>query len=637
MNTCEIVKEGILLKMSQQKMKLSPKNYRERLFTLTSHALTYYEHEKGRKKVKKGAVLTDSISFVEKVDPEENAPTQRQFPFQVAYDENILYLFAKDDPDRMDWLNAVMHVIKGNTKLSPKFHKGFWDDRKFLCCGQTVKNAPGCILWRKDFTGVTPAGRNFGLPPLPTVKGREGVHLPPIPETDPTSVLALYDYTAERPGELSVVKGHRYVPLKKSSQDWWRVRDTDGSEGFVPSTYLKEVGPKNDSKKTGCGESPQEDIKEHSWYVGSLSRVKTEHLLREKGKEGSFVVRDSSQKGMYTVSLFSRALDEVNGTVRHYLVNQNAEGKFFLAENHLFNSISTMIDYHQHNGAGLLTRLRHPATETDVELPAEAGEWELRREDVCVVRELGSGQFGLVQLGVWKEQHQVAIKMVREGCMSSEDFIEEAQVMMKLQHSKLVKLYGVCSDCFPIYIVTEFMSNGCLLDYLRAKGKELTPPTLLHMCVDVCEAMAYLEDQQFIHRDLAARNCLVDQDLTVKVSDFGMARYVLDDQYTSSAGTKFPVKWSAPEVLNYTRFSTKSDVWAYGVLMWEVHSLGKQPYEHYDNARVAERVIQGHRLYRPQQATEPIYKVMKACWHELPEERPTFHQLLSDLSVFEAD
>ncbi|XP_026867189.1 cytoplasmic tyrosine-protein kinase BMX [Electrophorus electricus] len=635
MSTSEIVKEGILLKMSQQKKKISPKNYRERLFTLTSHMLTYYEQEKGKKKTKKGTILSERIAFVEKVDPEENAPVHRQFPFQVAYDENILYLFAKNDADRMAWLEALMHVIKGNPKLSAKYHKGFWDDGKFLCCGQTVKNAPGCIQWHKDLTGLRPALRNFGLPPLPSVKGREGVHLPPIPETDPRSALALYDYTAERPEELSLLKGHRYVPLEKISQDWWRVRDMDGSEGLVPSYFLEEEEPP--SVRTGCDVSPQEDIKDYLWYVGSLSRGKTEQLLREKGKEGSFVVRDSSQKGMYTVSLFSRALDEVNGTVQHYLINRDAEGKYFLAEKHLFSSIPSMIDYHQHNGAGLLTRLRHPANESAMSPPAAQGEWELRRDDVRLGKELGSGQFGVVQLGVWKEQQQVAIKMMKEGCMSSEDFKEEAQVMMKLQHPKLVKLYGVCTDCFPIYIVTEFMSNGCLLDYLRRRGKEARASTLLHMCVDVCEAMAYLEDQQFIHRDLAARNCLVDTDLTVKVSDFGMARYVLDDQYTSSAGTKFPVKWSAPEVLYYTRFSTKSDVWAFGVLMWEVYSLGKQPYEQYDNIHIAEKLMQGHRLYRPQQATESIYRVMKACWHELPEERPNFHQLLSDLNAFEVD
>ncbi|RXM99889.1 Cytoplasmic tyrosine-protein kinase BMX [Acipenser ruthenus] len=135
---------------------------------------------------------------------------------------------------------------------------------------------------------------------------------------------------------------------------------------------------------------------------------------------------------------------------------------------------------------------------------------------------------------------------------------------------------------------------------MKAHGKELQQTQLLEMCLDVCDAMTYLESQQFIHRDLAARNCLVEKDLTVKVSDFGMARYVMDDQYTSSAGTKFPVKWSAPEVLNYTRFSSKSDVWAFGVLMWEVFSLGKQPYDLYDNTQVAQKIMQGYRLYRPQ-------------------------------------
>ncbi|XP_017721955.1 PREDICTED: cytoplasmic tyrosine-protein kinase BMX-like, partial [Rhinopithecus bieti] len=134
----------------------------------------------------------------------------------------------------------------------------------------------------------------------------------------------------------------------------------------------------------------------------------------------------------------------------------------------------------------------------------------------------------------------------------------------KLSHPKLVKFYGVCSKEYPIYIVTEYISNGCLLNYLRSHGKGLEPSQLLEMCYDVCEGMAFLESHQFIHRDLAARNCLVDSDLCVKVSDFGMTRYVLDDQYVSSVGTKFPVKWSAPEVFHYFKYSSKSDVWAFG-------------------------------------------------------------------------
>ncbi|KAI5088857.1 tyrosine-protein kinase BTK, partial [Silurus meridionalis] len=671
MSEAKSIKEGVLLKMSQQKKKISPKNYKERLFVLSSQALIYYEHEKGKKKRKKGSILTDRICCVGKVEPEKNAPVERKFPFQIAYDECILYMFAKDETTRTDWIEEIMQVIRGNDKLSAKYHKGFWVDGTFQCCGQTTKNAPGCRDIDKGVFYVIRCvafnSMQFCKPESVTLvilffsesvkmaldqetssslqlRGR--IQLPPIPEDEGSTcveVVALYDYTASKPGEISLVRGKRYISLEKMPGEWWKIRDASRwtcsftvshSHSRARAHTHTHTHTYHSHEVYACGLPTASHLTQLTWYVGNMSRVKTEQLLREKGKEGSFVVRDSSQKGVYTVSLFSRALDELNGTVRHYLINVNDDGLYYLAENHLFESIPRMIEYHQHNGAGLLTRLRLPVTEINPPPQTAQGVWELRREDMRLEKELGSGQFGVVQLGVWKGKHQVAIKMVKEGCMSSDEFIEEAQIMMKLRHPKLVRLHGVCTECFPIYIVTEFMSNGCLLEYLRHHGKELQPQRLLTMCLDVCEAMAYLEEKQFIHRDLAARNCLVDQDLSVKVSDFGMARYVLDDQYTSSAGTKFPVKWSAPEVLNYTRFSSKSDVWAYGVLMWEVYSLGKQPYEHYDNTRVAEKVMQGHRLYRPQLASDQIYQFMKSCWHELPEERPTFQQLLIDIGAF---
>lgn len=215
--------------------------------------------------------------------------------------------------------------------------------------------------------------------------------------------------------------------------------------------------------------------------------------------------------------------------------------------------------------------------------------------------------------------------------MSEEDFLEEAEVMMKLSHPKLVQLHGVCLEQAPICLVFEFMENGCLSDYLHHQRGMLTAGALLGMCLDVCEGMAYLEEESVIHRDLAARNCLVGENQVVKVSDFGMTRSVLDGQYTSSTGTKFPIKWASPEVFSYGRYSSKSDVWSFGVLMWEVFSEGKMPYENRSNLEVVEDITSGFRLYKPRLASQQVYQIMNLCWKEKSEDRPPFAMLLSQL------
>ncbi|KAF0883227.1 TEC kinase, partial [Crocuta crocuta] len=243
--------------------------------------------------------------------------------------------------------------------------------------------------------------------------------------------------------------------------------------------------------------------------------------------------------------------------------------------------------------------------------------WEINPSELTFMRELGSGLFGVVRLGKWRAQYKVAIKAIREGAMCEEDFIEEAKVMMKLTHPKLVQLYGVCTQQKPIYIVTEFMERGCLLNFLRQRQGHFSRDMLLSMCQDVCEGMEYLERNSFIHRDLAARNCLVSAASIVKISDFGMTRYVLDDEYISSSGAKFPIKWSPPEVFHFNKYSSKSDVWSFGVLMWEVFTEGKMPFENKSNLQVVEAISKGFRLYRPQLAPMSIYEVMYSCWHEV--------------------
>ncbi|CAN7948906.1 unnamed protein product, partial [Ixodes pacificus] len=246
--------------------------------------------------------------------------------------------------------------------------------------------------------------------------------------------------------------------------------------------------------------------------------------------------------------------------------------------------------------------------------------WEIDPSELALLEELGSGQFGVVRRGKWRGCRDVAVKMMKEGTMSEDDFIEEAKLMTKLQHPNLVQLYGVCSKHRPIFIVAEYMKHGSLLHFLRRHEKALSergPLLLLDVCLQVASGMAYLELHNYIHRDLAARNCLVGENYVVKVADFGLARYVMDDEYTSSGGAKFPIKWAPPEVLGYTRFSSKSDVWAYGVLMWEVFTCGKIPYGRAANAEVVEQVQQGQRLARPHACPSEVYQVMRSCWEKV--------------------
>uniref|UniRef100_A0A3Q1H101 Tyrosine-protein kinase n=1 Tax=Anabas testudineus TaxID=64144 RepID=A0A3Q1H101_ANATE len=613
--------EEIFIKRSQQKKKTSPLNFKERWFVLTQEKIKSFIEN----------ALHFSFTFSTLHVALINTYWQLHMCAlpdcflicYIIYDEGPLYIFAKTEDVRDLWIKKLKEMVRFNKDLMQKYHPCFWVDGVWLCCHQEVKQAMGCkVLDNKNGFTSKPSRRRGSrkpLPPTPTEKA--GRPLPPQPQESSAppgvmTVVAEYDYTPVSAQDLELRKDEEYTILEKSDTNWWKARDQYGKEGYIPSNYVVEA---------------ESGLERFDWYCKNMNRSQAEKLLKTENKDGGFLVRDSSKAGKYTVSLFTKGGGETGGSCRHYNICTTPQGQFYLAEKHNFSTIPELINYHQHNAAGMVSRLKYIVS-TRARPPSTAGlgygVWEIDPTHLTFIKELGSGQFGVVQYGKWQGQHDVAIKMIKEGSMSEDDFIEEAKIMMKLRHENLVQLYGVCTKQKPIYIVTEFLSNGCLLTYLK-EGLKQHPTTvqLLEMCKDVSEGMAYLEAQQYIHRDLAARNCLVDGNGTVKVTDFGLSRYVLDDEYTSSAGSKFPVRWSPPEVLLYCKFSSKSDIWAYGVLMWEVYTLGRLPYDRLNNTEIVEQVSRGMRLYRPQLANEKVYNIMMTCWHEKPDDRPTFQEL----------
>uniref|UniRef100_A0A1B6DYS9 Tyrosine-protein kinase receptor n=1 Tax=Clastoptera arizonana TaxID=38151 RepID=A0A1B6DYS9_9HEMI len=276
-------------------------------------------------------------------------------------------------------------------------------------------------------------------------------------------------------------------------------------------------------------------------------------------------------------------------------------------------------------------------------------QWEVPRSKIELIRELGQGTFGMVYEGIARDvvpDHQVmpcAIKTVNENATDREriEFLNEASVMKAFNTHHVVRLIGVVSEGQPTLVVMELMANGDLKTYLRSHRPDNSdevfkqPPSLrriLQMAIEIADGMAYLSAKKFVHRDLAARNCMVAEDLTVKIGDFGMTRDIYETDYYRK-GTKglLPVRWMAPESLKDGVFTSYSDVWSYGIVLWEMATLASQPYQGLSNDQVLRYVIDGGVMERPDNCPDQLYALMRHCWQHKPSGRPTFLDLVSML------
>ncbi|XP_069773926.1 fibroblast growth factor receptor 1-like isoform X3 [Narcine bancroftii] len=317
-----------------------------------------------------------------------------------------------------------------------------------------------------------------------------------------------------------------------------------------------------------------------------------------------------------------------------------------------------------HSGVLLVRTTRHSSSGTpmlagvsEYELP-EDPRWEFPRDKLTLGKPLGEGCFGQVvmgeTIGIDKEKPSkpvtVAVKMLKADATEKDlsDLISEMEMMKMIgKHKNIINLLGACTQDGPLYVIVEFASKGNLREYLRARRppgmeycynpahvpvEQLSFKDLVSCAYQVSRGMEYLASKKCIHRDLAARNVLVTEENVMKIADFGLARDIHHiDYYKKTTNGRLPVKWMAPEALFDRIYTHQSDVWSFGVLLWEIFTLGGSPYPGIPVEELFKLLKEGHRMDKPSNCTQELYMTMRDCWHVMPSQRPTFKQLVEDL------
>lgn len=358
-----------------------------------------------------------------------------------------------------------------------------------------------------------------------------------------------------------------------------------------------------------------DDVREAEYYHGLLPKEDIEPLLKE---EGDYILRKTERHGEIILALSTRS----NGQILHFIVNRDDKGFYF--EKYRRATVSDLVAYHLLNQFPISKK-----SKAVIKKAIDRPEWLLNHDDIKLAKRLGQGAFGNVyeaEMSTAKGTDRVAVKTMR-GEVDREgrkNFMKEARLMRNFDHPHIVRMIGVAVHEHPLMIVIELCPGGSLLDALR--NTKQTVKAKLQWTKEAADGLTYLERQNCVHRDIAARNCLLSgpTKTTLKISDFGLAE---ERSKLNEAMGRVPIKWLAPETLEKRVYSPKTDIWSFGVLVFEIYSDGAEPYQGQSNVDSRQNIIRGRLVDMPKGTPDGIKKIVAQCWKRDPAERPTFEAI----------
>uniref|UniRef100_A0A674AC89 Tyrosine-protein kinase n=1 Tax=Salmo trutta TaxID=8032 RepID=A0A674AC89_SALTR len=402
------------------------------------------------------------------------------------------------------------------------------------------------------------------------------------------------------------------------------------------------------------------------WYHSKIPRQEGERRLYSGAQpDGKFLVRDREESSTFALSLM------YGKTAYHYQILHDKSGKYSMPEGTKFDTVWQLVEYLKMKPDGLVTVLREPCVnrnntklhffqrsitlqQTHMMLPMDCSEFVnpyhdpndlkkffINRDQLMIDEvELGSGNFGCVKKGVFKTNKghtDVAIKVLKSENekLVKDEMMREAEIMHQLSNPYIVRMLGLCqAEC--LMLVMEIASAGPLNKFLSTNKDKVTVENIVGLMHQVSMGMKYLEEKNFVHRDLAARNVLLVNQQFAKISDFGLSKALGadDNYYKARIAGKWPLKWYAPECMNFHKFSSKSDVWSFGVTMWEAFSYGGKPYKKMKGPEVISFIASGSRMECPSGCPDRMYALMKDCWTYKHEDRPGFVKVEERMRVF---